>query len=131
MPRDDLQHVPQPAALDGASLAELVEGYKGHRSALVQAELGLGQERPVRLRGSALDALAIGEQLTRRMAAERWVTVADALTYGASVAEVGQALDMEPGDVARVLSDWADGQRRYGGMTAERHAELLRLVGAR
>lgn len=122
-------HVTRPADLDRTTERELAEGYVNHRAVVVDARLGIGERKPVvRVRASALDALAVGEALVRRMLRERWSTVVDALEYGASLAEVAAALDMDPAGVRAGLAEWADGQRRYASMTAERHAEVMSLL---
>jgi hypothetical protein len=141
MTRDDVQHGPRPADLDHAQLRELAEAYNGHQDAIMAAQYGIGEQRtPARVRASALDALAIGEQLIKqiealgqRMTRSRWVSVVEALSFGASLAEVAQALDVDRVDVVEGVTRWADGQHRYAGMTAERHAEVLALLarGAR
>jgi hypothetical protein len=126
---DPLQYVPRPRDLDRISLAELVEGYQGHIGALVNAEHGIGRREPDgRLQSTALDALAVNAQITLRMAGDRWVTVRDALTYGATVEKVARALDMEPAAVAQAFSEWADGQREHELMTAEEHTRVLALL---
>jgi hypothetical protein len=124
-----MDYVARPADLGGFALRELAESYGMHVGALVNARHDIGKPAPIgRLRGDALDALAIGEQIARRMRDDRWVTVAEALTYGASVEMVGRALDLEPVDVADGLAAWARGQHEHASMSAEECDRVLALV---
>jgi hypothetical protein len=121
-PPMNLDDVPTPTDLDRATERELAEGYALHRSALVNAtHQHLGPvDPPGRLRASALSCLAIGEQLVRRMLAERWETAAEALTYGAATAEVAHALGASPDVVVAGVTEWAG---TY--LPAERRAQVL------
>ena len=63
------------------------------------------------------------------MLASRWVTVADALTYGATIDQVATAMDLTSVEVAAGLRSWADGQRRFGHITDAEHDAVLALLG--
>jgi hypothetical protein len=123
-------HVTRPSELIRATLRELVEGYRLHVAALVNARHGVGRREPVgRLRASALDALTIAAAMLVQLAGERWSNVVDALTYGAPLADVAAAMDLEPVEVAAGLRSWADGQHEHCGMTAAARDEVYALVG--
>lgn len=129
-------HTPRPRELDRVTLDDLVDAYSDHTRALVFAEHGIGEREPVgRLRGSALAALAVGEQIRQRMCNHRWSTMRDALRYGATVAQVATALDLDAEEVRAGLLSWGDGQLRLNedssgrlGISPEQHAELVDLV---
>jgi hypothetical protein len=57
------------------------------------------------------------------------VTVADALTYGATIDEVATAIDRTAVEVAAGLQSWADRQRRFGRITDVEHDAVLALLG--
>jgi hypothetical protein len=122
-------YVPRPADLEGAALRELAEGYRLHAGALVNARYGIGRREPVgRLRSTALDALAVAAAIVEQLAHERWVNVADALSYGAPVIDVAAAMGLEPVEVAAGLRSWADGQHEHAGMSAAERDGLYALV---
>jgi hypothetical protein len=122
-PPMSLDDITSPADLDDAAAPELIQAWTLHRAALVDAHHGIGEPAPVgRLRASALGVLAIGEQLARRVAAERWMTVVEALAYGAHVPEVARALAVTPGDVVAGVHAYAE------QVPADRRAELLALL---
>jgi hypothetical protein len=122
-------HFTRPADLAGASLRELLDGYQAHLSALVYARHGIGDPEPVgRLRTDALDVLACGQALVDQIHAGRWVTVAEALVYGAPLAHVAAAMGLEVDEVAAGLRSWADGQHRHGGLSAAARDEVCALL---
>jgi hypothetical protein len=122
-------YITRPADLATASLRELLDSYEAHRTPLVNARLGIGTARSAgRLRAAALDTLVCGQALVDHILAVRWVTVAEALTYGAPLAHVAAAMGLEPNEVAAGLRSWADGQLREQRMTPPQHAEVVALI---
>jgi hypothetical protein len=121
-------YVARPSDLDAASLNELAQGWQDHVSALVDARHGLSDDRPARLRSSALDALACGAAIVNRLQAAPWVSIADALEYGATLDDVAVALESPAEDVAAGVRSWADRQKDHGLMSDERHAQVLALL---
>lgn len=122
-------NVVRPADLAGAPLRDLLDGYQAHIGALVNARHGVGRPEPVgRLRGDALDALVCGQALSDRILAQRWVTVAEALVYGATVDHVAASMGLQPVEVAAGLRSWADGQLREQLITPAQHAETVGLL---
>lgn len=122
-------HLPPPArpgALAAAPLHDLLTGYQQPVAALVRARHDVGEPEPVRT--DALDALVCGQELTDRLMAMRWVTIADTLAYGASIAQVAAALGMDIAEVAGGLRSWADGQHQYAGMSMAAHDEIHALL---
>ncbi len=123
-------HTPPPArALAGVPLDDLLTGYQHHVAALVRARAGVGEPEPVRrLRTDALDALVCAQALTDRLMAMRWVTVADALAYGAPIGHVAAVLGLEINEVAAGLRSWADRQHQYAGMPMAARDEVYALL---
>lgn len=95
-------------------------------------------------RGTAADALsqlALGESIRRTVARFRALDVRQALTLGATWAQVAAALDTAPDDARALLRTWADGQRQHYeqdqaegcdrqiGLDADQYAAVLVLVG--
>jgi hypothetical protein len=58
----------------------------------------------------------------------RWVTVAEALAYGAPLADVAAAMGLEPVEVAAGLRSWADGQHQHAGLSAAGRDEIYGLL---
>ncbi|OZM84090.1 hypothetical protein CFP66_06695 [Pseudonocardia sp. MH-G8] len=120
----------RPADLAGAPLRDLVEGYRLHVAALVNARHGVGRPEPVgRLRASALDALTIAAAIAAQLAGDRWSNVVDALRLDASLEHVATAMGLEVDEVAAGLRSWADGQHQHAGMTAAARDEVYALAG--
>lgn len=131
----DQQYTPEgvtrPGDLHTVSLRELLDAWHSHIARLVDARHGLAHP-PLpagRLAHHALDALAVGEALAAGVLASRWVTVADALTNGATVAQVAEAMGLEVDEVVAGLRSWAHGQHRHGLMTDTARDEVLALLG--
>jgi hypothetical protein len=126
---DPLQYVARPRDLDKITLHDLAQSYQDHVGALVNARYNIGARgRPARLQSAALDALAIGAQVVDRMQNERWITIVEALTYGASIEKVAVALDAEPASIIEGVTRWAEGQHEHELMTDEEHARVLALL---
>lgn len=122
-------YVARPSDLrKAASLHELAQGWQDHISALVDARAGLSDDRPARLRSSALDALACGAAMVQRVRDAQFVTIADALEYGATLDDVAVALESPAEDVAAGVRSWADRQKDHGLMSDERHEQVLALL---
>jgi hypothetical protein len=125
----ELNVVTRPADLAGASLRELLDGYETHRGPLVTAHLGIGTPKsPWRLRDAALGMLVCGQALAGHILAMRWVTVAEALSYGAPLEDVAAAMGLQPDEVAAGLRSWAGGQLREQRMTPAAHDDVVALV---
>lgn len=89
--------------------------------------------------GDALAALALGESIRRQIESERGSRVHDAMTLGATWAQVAAALDITPDEARALLRAWADGQHhlyqgdverglaRPLGMDTTLHAAVLAL----
>jgi hypothetical protein len=123
-------HVTRPRDLSGVPLRELLDAWHAHLTPLVNARHGLGEpELAGRLRGDALDMLACGQALADQILAMRWVTVAEALVYGAPLADVAAAMGLEVDEVAAGLRSWADGQDQHAGMTAAARDDVYALLG--
>lgn len=129
MPNPSISPPVRPGDVAGASLRQLLDAYHAHFSPLVSARHGIGMREPVaRLCADALDVLACGQALADRILAMRWVTVAEALGYGAPLAHVAAAMGLEPDEVAAGLRAWAHGQHQRGGITAAGRDEVYALV---
>ncbi len=121
----------RPGDLISVSPRELLDAWHGHASHLVDARCGIGVTRPVgRLRSDALDSLAIGEAIANRFLAFRWVTVVDALNYGADLDRVAVAMGLTVAEVVAGLHSWADRQLREQLMTPVQHDAVITLTGA-
>jgi hypothetical protein len=121
-----------PGALAGVPLHDLLSWHEEHDASLVRARIGVGEPEPVgRFRADALDALVCGQTLADRLMAMRWVTVAEALAYGAPVTHVGAALGLGIDEVAAGLRSWADGQHLHAGMPAAARDEVHALLDNR
>ena len=81
-------------------------------------------------RGAADDALtqlALGESIRRTVEQQRAGDVHQALTLGATWAQIGAALDVPPDDARALLRTWAEGQRRPIGLDTEQYTAVLAL----
>ena len=124
-----LDYVPTPAGLAGVALAELAQAYTGHVGALVDARHGIGRPHPpARLASIALDALAVGQAVADHVLRHRWLTVAEALTYGATLPQVATASALTTDEVTAGVRSWADAQHRHAGMSAATRDEILTLL---
>jgi hypothetical protein len=117
---------PRPSDLDGVSLRELVESYRLHVGALVNARHGIGRPEPAgRLRVSAL---AIAVAIVAQLAGDRWSNVVDALRFGAPLVDVAATMGLEVDEVAAGLRSWGDGQLEHCGMSAAARDEVYALA---
>lgn len=94
-----------------AALADVIATIDRHRGALVNHRVGigdpLGAEQVVT---HALADLAVSHALADRLLWHRWLTVVEALTAGATLAEVAAACGLDVDEVQVGLRAWADGQ---------------------
>lgn len=91
--------------------------------------LGAAMKRPEAERTvNALVALAAARVLLDQLGAHRWAWTRDALTLGASVADVADALGLDDIEVRYGLRSWADGGRGRGELDDDQHAEIVALV---
>jgi hypothetical protein len=58
----------------------------------------------------------------------RWVTVAEAITYGATIDQVAAGMGLDVGGVRVGLAGWADGQHRFGHITNAEHDQVIALL---
>ncbi|KUF17367.1 hypothetical protein [Streptomyces silvensis] len=89
--------------------------------------------------GDALAVLALGESIRRDIAYERAHRVREALTLGATWAQIAAALDIAPDHARELLRQWAAGQHhlhegdvrasrdRPLGLDADRYTAVLAL----
>jgi hypothetical protein len=113
-----------------ASLRQLLHALHMYQGPLVDARHGIGDPAPAeQLARHAVALLAVEHALADRVLASRWVNVADALTYGATVEPVAAAMDLTAIEVAAGLRSWADVQRRFGQITDVEHDAVLALLG--
>ncbi|MFE0726307.1 hypothetical protein ACFW4M_32750 [Streptomyces sp. NPDC058794] len=103
-------------------LTWLVEKETEHSHRLGNNVLPADFPHPVE-RGTADDALAglaLREAIRRQVDQERAVRAREALTLGATWAQVAAALDVDPYEARALLRDWAEGQHQlYRGDVAE------------
>jgi hypothetical protein len=119
----------RPRDVFRVALVVLAGLYHEHLGPTINALHGIGKQLPrEQVARHAVAALAIGQAIEQYVRGDRWSTVRDALTYGATVAEVAGALDLELDEVAAGVTSWADGQARSCGMTADEHARVIALV---
>jgi hypothetical protein len=119
----------RPTDLTGVSLRELLDAWHLHTAPLVNARHGIGDPEPIgRLRAEALDVLACGQALADQILAMRWVTVAEALAFGAPLGHVAAAMGLEPDEVAAGLRSWADGQHQHTGLSSAAREEIYGLL---
>jgi hypothetical protein len=60
--------------------------------------------------------------------AHRWVTVAEALTYGATLGQVAAGMGLDVDEVRVGLAGWANGQHRFGHITDAEHDQVIALL---
>jgi hypothetical protein len=73
-----------------ASLRRLLDALHDHQGKLVDARHGIGDPVPTeQLARHVVALLAVEHAIADRVLASRWVTVADALTYGATMPRLG------------------------------------------
>lgn len=122
--------ITRPDDLAGASLRELLDAWHAHVAPLVDARCRPpgGPLPAARLARHALDALAAGQALTDELMALRWVTVCDALRYGAPMRHVAGAMGLDVDEVAAGLRSWADGQHLHSDMSVTGRDEVYALA---
>jgi hypothetical protein len=123
--------ITRPDDLAGASLRELLDAWHSHVAPLVDARCNIGDLPAARLARHALAALAAGQALTDELMALRWVTVCDALRYGAPMRHVAGAMGLDVDEVAAGLRSWADGQHLHSGMPVTGRDEVYALAAKR
>lgn len=103
---------------------------------LVGQRHGLVEYGETEIRRRALDALAQGAALAASVDASRWLTACDALLAGATLEQLGVALELEPSEVALAVRGWADGQRELNrrhpdvGMVPHEHEQVTAVIAA-
>jgi hypothetical protein len=109
---------------------DLLDDFKAHTAHLVAARRGtaLVPLSAARLRYEALEALATGHALVEKVLATRWMTVLDALNYGATLTEVAAAMGLDVDEVRAGVMSWLDGQRAEDLID---RAEYMRLRARR
>lgn len=119
-----------------ATLAALVEQHEAHALALVDHRHGIGRWLDGdQVTGHALAELALSHTLSCRVLRFRWLTAAEALLAGATLAEVADACGLRPDYVRREVVEYLAGQveshRLYGlGVTPAWAAKVrARLAG--
>lgn len=109
-------------------LSQLAAGMERHTAALFEHRVGLTVLTDAELAGHALSELAYATALADRVLAGRWVVAIEALSAGATHEQVAAATDMGVDELVTGLRSWAEGQRRLGLITPDRHAEVLALL---
>jgi hypothetical protein len=75
-------------------------------------------------------ALACGQALADKLAGARWVTVVDALRFGAPLAHMAAAMGLEADEVVAGLRSWVRGQTEHAGMSSAARDEAYALIEA-
>jgi hypothetical protein len=112
-----------------ASLRQLLDALHVHQGLLVDARHGIGN--PVlaeQLARHAVALLAIEHALADRVLASQWVTVAEALTYGATIDQAAAGMGLDVNEVRAGLAGWADGQHRFGRITDAEPDQVIDLL---
>lgn len=78
--------------------------------------------------GHALAELACSAALSERALSGRWVVACEALDAGAGHEQVAAATGLEADELVAGLRGWANGQRRRGLISEDRHAAVLALL---
>ena len=114
-PRDDRtsasRHTSEATPEPGpdASLADLLDAYHRHVLLLAAARAGRRPLPPDQVVHHALAALTIAHAVIDDLGTERWPIISDALTHGATPAEVGAVTGgLEPDELAAGLTAWAN-----------------------
>jgi hypothetical protein len=112
-----------------APLRRLLDALHDHQGRLVNARYAIGDPVPAeKLARHAVALLAIEHALADRVLASRWVTVAQALMYGATIDQAAAGMGLDVDKVRVGLAGWADGQRRFGHITDAEHDAVLALL---
>ena len=95
----------------------------------VPARHSIGDAIPAeQLARHAVALLAVEHALADRVLVSRWVTVAEALTYGATIDQVAAGMGLDVDEVRVGLAGWADGQHQFGHITTP-STTTLRALG--
>lgn len=120
---------PRPGDYLTATLKELLDLWHTHLTPLVNARYAIGEPQPVdQLRDSALHLLATGEAMVDALQTTRWVTVAEALSYGAPLDAVAAAMGLDEDEIVFGLRSWADAQVDHGLMPGADRDQIYALV---
>ena len=114
-----------------APLLASLDGYHRHVLQLAVARAGgaLSSDQIVR---HALAALSIAHAAVDDLSVERWPIVVDALTHGATLAQVGTATGgLESDELAVGLTIWADRQIAAGQLDPVSRTALVGLATRR
>jgi hypothetical protein len=127
-----------------APLSWLTERHQHHTRRLADADIrqrhGLTAPAAPHPAADAVAALALGQAIRSRIGATRALEIRDALTSGATWAQVAAALETTPDHARDHVRRWAAGQARLHaddtaqglprplGIDAEQHAAVLALV---
>lgn len=111
------------------SLRVLLDAFFDFLGKVINANHGIGDPQPTTaVASAALAGLAAQHALADRVLAGRWVNARDALVYGATLADVAEAMGLDPDEVTVGLASWADGQHRHDLMTGAQRDEVLALL---
>jgi hypothetical protein len=109
--------------------AELVERQQRHVDALFDHRYGLAHLTDQQRARHCLAQLAYAAALAQRALHGRWIVATDALGAGAGHEQVAAAMGLDLAELHSGLRAWAQGQLRYEHITADRHAQVLALLG--
>ncbi|MDQ3029893.1 MAG: hypothetical protein M3R09_07680 [Actinomycetota bacterium] len=105
----------RPDDVANVALTELAAAYASHQG------IPMDHRDP-------LAVLAYGTVLSARIDADRWPNVVAALTEGADLADVAEAMNEHPEGVRVGLALWAIDQHREGSVSDTRYKEIRSLV---
>lgn len=114
---------------DDATPGELAQQRQRHAMALVNHRYGIAVLGDAERAGRCLAVLACSAALAERAQTGRWVYAVEALAAGAGHEQVAAATGLEADELVAGLRAWANGQRRGGLIDADRHGEVLALLG--
>lgn len=122
----------RPAEVDEwVPLEQTARRLHEHEGRLVDARNNIGEPLPAEVVAAhGLAALAIQHHIAARVLYSRWTNARDALTYGATVDQVADAMGLDRDELVAGLTRWADQQLRQRLITAAEHAAVLALVGS-
>ncbi|HEX2296977.1 MAG TPA: hypothetical protein VHH34_00415 [Pseudonocardiaceae bacterium] len=110
-------------------LGDLAEHAQRHAAALFDHRLGITSLGDTERGGHALAELAYTAALSERALHGRWVVVCEALDAGKNHEQVAAAMNLDVDELRAGLRSWARNQLRQGLIDADRHAEVLALLG--
>ena len=108
---------------------ELAEAISRHAEALTSHQCGVTVVPDAELAGHCLAELAYSAELAERILLRRWVVAVEALGTGETPERVATAMHLTPDELYSGLRRWVAQRRRLGLIGAERHAEVLALIG--